>query len=360
MEKKKFLLLLRYPLIVLVVAIIGLLVGSFADLSIASSLYMGNKTILSLLGYLTPIAGLFVMSSSGVLLFLYYKNARQKSKRILSYISLLLAPLGGLAYGYGVLTSLSTTLALLAGAFLGIVAGILVYLLLRKEDPRSFFRLGYFYLFSSLTVLFFSLILETVIVRPTYATIASFSEASSDYISIYYKNWFVFNVDKTGLSESTSLDYGSFPSLSASIATLGLLLPALCSLTKKTKGKELLVFLIASALLLIDGVLGLLRGTAFLSDFSFAILIGIVPSFLIIFLARTPKEVKDLLMENKKKADHGAKSIIRKGFRYGAGAQRGYEEQFDAYSRKTIRAKNNRIKKKGSYSGPFFKLKKKR
>lgn len=355
MEKRSFLSLLRYPLIVLAVSVIALIVGSFADLSISRSLYKGTKTIFTLASYITPIGGLIVMASSGVFLFLYYKNAREKTKKVLSYFALLLAPLAGLAYGAIVLTSLSTLMALLAGAFLGIIAGLLVYWLLRKKDPKQFFVLGYFFLFASITVILFCILLNKAIVRPTYSMLLLTDEAGTDYAP-FYRDWFLFSVDKTGYPEDLATSYyASFPTLSTGIASLGLLLPSFCPLFKKGKNKEIIVFVCAALLILVDGALNIMVGKAFLSDFAFALLIGAFPLFLIHSVTVTPKSVEIALLHNLEKETHGLKASLRKGFRYGVGARRFYDEQISPSIRKSIRKKNNRAAKKNS-SGPFFKL----
>lgn len=360
MKKRSLLFSLRYPLIALAVAILALIIGSFADLSLSSSLYIGSKTIITLISYVTPIAGLFVLSGSGVLLFLYYKNAREKSKKALSYVALLIAPLGGLIYGYAILTSLSTAMALIAGALLGCVAALLIYFLLRKEDPKNFFAIGYFFLFASILIIAFSLLLNKTIVRPTYSMLLLSDEAGTDYAS-FYRAWYLFSVDKTGYpSDLAASYYASFPSLSSAISSLGLLLPALCRLSKKGNNKELIVFIVASTLFVANAAILILGGSAFLSDIGFALLLGCFPLFLSVAISSLPKEVSQALLANQKKETEGIKAIRKKGFRYGVGARRSYDMQISPIDRKSIRNKNNRTKKKGSLEGPFFKLTQKR
>lgn len=357
MAKKNFLTSLRYPFIVIGIAVLGLIIGSFADLSLSSRLYAGDGTILKLLGFIAPLAGLFVISLSGILLFFYYFHSRNKTKRYASYAALAIPLLGGIYYGLTVLSSsMSTTMSILLGIVLGGLIALLLYFLLKKEDPRDYARIGYAYLLAAAFVLGFTYVLNRIIDRPSYSMLILTDEAGTDYAS-FFRAWYLFNSDTS--SFPTTVDssyYASFPTLSTGLASLGLLLPMACPLHKKTKDKEQIAYWVAFALVFVDGLVQILRGKAFLSDFSFSLLLGAIPSFFVIALTKENDEALLAIVANKAKRNQALRQALRSPSVYGKQDRRIYEEKFSPALRRSIRFKNNRQKSIKKKEGPFFKI----
>lgn len=349
--------MLRVPLIVIAFAIAGLVLGSFVDLSLSEKLSLDRSSLHTLAAYATPLLGLFVIALSAVLLFLYYFHSKNKSRRNASFLAFLIIPLGGAFYGIGVLSSsFSMPIAILVGTLLCALLALLAYFLLRKQDPHAFAKVGFIYLLSAIFVFASSFLLRTIIVRPTYNMLILTDEAGTDYMS-FYKAWYLFNTDKTGIPTTVEASYyASFPSLSSALASLGMLLPLACQLHKRLAKDGDVFFWLALLLLVVDGALGIVRGVAFLSDFSFALLLGSVPLFFGVAISKENTEVTLALAANKSKNDQKLRQSFRSPLVYGAGARRAYEEQIPPEARKKIRFRNNRLKSPKEKTKIFIKI----
>lgn len=357
MEKKRFLSDLLCPIIVAALAVLLLLLGSFVDLSFAEALYSGDGTIPKLVSFISPLLGVFVISASAILLFLHYRRSPSKTARNASWAALVIVIFGGIFYGLAVLSSsFSTTISLILGIFVAAALAVLAYFILRNLDTRDFGRIGYMWLFSSVLVFGFAFLLNKAIVRPNYAMLLLSDEAGTDYMS-FYRPWYLLSVDASAYPATLdSSYYASFPSLSTALASLGLVLPVGCSLIKPLKNEQKITFWVAFFFVAIDGITTFLKGKSFLSDFSFALLIGVAPAFFALAFAHEDNKTMMRLANNKAKHIKKVRKSIRTPLVYGVGARRGYEEQIPPLTRKKIRFKNNRTKAKKEDEGIYIKI----
>lgn len=253
----------------ILLAVIGIIVGSFLDLSISQSIanptsYFLESEILFFAYLLYPLSGVCL-----------YKALFQQKKKALGIFVLVFCVLWGtykgeqpLHYGFGnnsgtILPTLYSIL--ISGAIMACATLLFLKLVKDDADPSYLFRLAFLFLFTSLFALTFGGYFKDLASRPRYRYLLA--------NGIRYRPWWEF------VPYTDSVDgLKSFPSGHMIMASFALMLPLFHPVWKKSlKHGALISFIGGMLYLLFVGFTRIYAGAHFLSDVCFGILFGYVP-----------------------------------------------------------------------------------
>jgi membrane-associated phospholipid phosphatase len=291
MNKKIAGIHLYYFVAVLVVAIIAILVGTFMDLQISSSLAHIGNVFGKIFAVVGKYPGYLIFGSAGVLFYVYKKDDEEKGSKAWAYAFLIAIPLAvGALYGYDDLTELISNkiVAIFLGA-LAIGAGeVGMYFLFRRANKEEAYNAGMAFLFSAVLVFVTTYLLKNAALRPRYSWLVSVNHLD------YYQTWYAFNSSiKEANSTVDSSNFMSWPSSHVAMASLAVLASLFPRLNKKLEGKEWLCFLVAALWILIVAIARVSDGSHFLSDVGWGTLIGTGFSLLVVSLVYPSEGAKE-------------------------------------------------------------------
>jgi len=252
--------------------VIGILVGSFLDLSLAKTIYHENNLFGKVVGYIGSLPGYVVFGFAGVFLGRYFLSEEKKVWHILGYVAKYGFPLiVGLIYGYDVLKdSFGTLVGLGGGAVLVFLLDFfLSYLLKNVTSPKEDFKDALILLFAFVFGLGLTLLLKHFIIRPRYLYLATLENTDE------FRAWYDFS--STLLKDHPELDHdlvASAPSGHTMLSALGLGSVLLAKNHKKTQGKEWIFSLVSLLWTLFVAIGRMSDGHHFLSDISWSMLLG--------------------------------------------------------------------------------------
>lgn len=258
--------------LVLALALVAIIVGTFKDLQISESLaHVGNYfgKIFAIVG---KYPGYLLLGSSGILFYVYKKNDAEKGSKAWAYAFLVALPLvAGALYGYDDIQEFITNkiAAILVGVLAIAVGEIGLYFLFRNADKEEAYNAGMCFLFSAVLVFVTTYLLKNAALRPRYSWLVSSGDLTN------YRTWYAF--DSSVREANSTVDSSSFMSwpsshvAMASVASLSVLFPRL---NKKLAGKEWLFFLAAVIWSVIVAAARVSDGSHFLSDVGWGALIG--------------------------------------------------------------------------------------
>lgn len=273
---------------VITLSLLLIIIGSFCDLSLSSTLFKSQNIYSNLISFIGKLPLYLAIGISGVCLFLSFKTDTQKWVRILGWVLLFLLPLAsGLLYGYD---DLSESFGKIAGIITGVciigVLSALFYLVLRKTQTLPALKAGISLLIISVLILLICYLLKKAGARPRYFWIATNGEVN-------FRNWWVFDYSlKSSFPDATERVFESFPSGHMAAASVALVYPVISDCIPNQKKWVRRVFdfvpLIALVFIILVGFGRLLDGSHFLSDIGFGLLLGAGISYLVVILLWTP------------------------------------------------------------------------
>lgn len=258
--------------ILLVLAVIGIGVGSFYDLSIAEKFFSSNNLFGKIFNAVGSLPAYALVGDSGILLYFYFKNSGSKNRDCIAYFFLIALPLfSGALWGYDVLTDFASKTFYAIGLGIVIIAFLDAgfYFFAKGCDRAEGYKDAIAILFSAFIVIVLVYVLKKAVVRPRYLFLL-------DNGLGYYQPWYDFaSTLKTTFSGNafTSL-LNSWPSGHAAMAGFGILYVLTAKLNKKTSGKETIFFLTSFLWMVLVAFARMSDGHHFLSDVSWGILIG--------------------------------------------------------------------------------------
>jgi len=274
--------------IVLVLALIAILLGTFRDLQISTSLAHVGNIFGKIFAVVGKYPGYLIFGSAGILFYVYKKDDEEKGSKAWAYAFLIAIPLAvGALYGYDDLTELiSNKIAAIFVGALAIGAGeVGMYFLFRHANKEAAYNAGMTFLFSAVLVFVTTYLLKNAALRPRYSWLVSVNHLD------YYQTWYAFNSSiKEANSTVDSSNFMSWPSSHVAMASIAVLAALFPKLNKKLEGKEGLCFLAAALWTLIVAIARVSDGSHFLSDVGWGALIGTGFSLLVASLVY-PTEV---------------------------------------------------------------------
>jgi membrane-associated phospholipid phosphatase len=289
-------------------AIIGIIIGSFLDKQIATALYngIGNNWWSTVVEYAGTLPTAVIIGGSSLLLFFYFKDRPEmKHSKLFMYLfPILIILIAGIYYGFDTFHR-HKELGALAKAYvympLGIVAVALleipVYFFMRNGDSNDYLRKALIMIIALLVITAVTFGIKYLNSRPRYMWIAEIDRLD------LYRDWFQFQVGKSMYKELpgyASFNIQSWPSGHASFSSLSTLIICYAACNKKTQGKELFFFIGACVWSMLVMMARLFDGHHYLSDVSWGFLFTIGFSLLIFFIA-----YKDRKHKGANKQDEG-------------------------------------------------------
>gem|GEM_PF-1455692 len=342
--------------ILIALAILGILVGSFYDLSLAEKFFYPGNLFGKVFDAVGSLPGYALIGAGGILLFFFFKNSGPKWRDYLAYGFLVVLPiLAGALWGYDVLGDFVSKTLYAVG--LGIVAVAILdaafFFFAKGCDRVEGYRDAVVILFSAFVVIILVYVLKKTVTRPRYLFLA-------DNGVNYFQPWYVFSSSVTSIfsgSEYSPL-LNSWPSGHAAMAGFGILFVLLAKLNKNTAGKETIFFFVSLFWIILVALARMSDGHHFLSDVSWGLLIGSGFSALttvLVFGARP--ELEQAIAANVK-FDNLAKD--RRQWKWDEWllhkTQNRESLTFDSREYLALRRANNAAKKAPVSSRPSFKL----
>ncbi|MDO5330753.1 MAG: phosphatase PAP2 family protein [Bacillota bacterium] len=289
MKKKILGIPLYWIYIVLLVAMIMIIVGSFSDLSISNALASESNWLGCLVETWGEIFAYATIPVGGVMLFKGLWTYGKRWQKILGPVFLVLSVLiGGYLFGdslkikapddptlavrsYGYGLSENKWLCVAIGLVLFVLIAVGVYFLLKKDDPAALVKAGTLMLTVVLLQWLILLLLKYVGGRPRYRFLYYGDTAGVFEGSKYvYSEWWKFAF----FSNPAKDCFYSWPSGHTATAAVTLCLTAASSCFRfDGKYCKLALFLSALAYTLIVALARILAGAHYLSDTGFGLLI---------------------------------------------------------------------------------------
>ena len=266
--------------VVLLLCTVGILCGSFFDLRISEAVFAPDNLWSKFVEFCGILPTLFIVGSSGMLLFQYY---RQKGSKAIAWLLLILITLiAGGFWGYDAFHRYfrdHVILCVLFGVLVMALFDFPLYLLIRnnrniKDNPKVALLMILSFLFTAL----FTFGIKFLIARPRYMFLVQWKEKGYiPNVADYYRDWFSFSRDTSmfrGFEGYESFAMQSWPSGHASFSSLTMLSIFLFRFNPKTEDKTDSAFIGSLIWALLVMLARLLDGHHFLSDISFGLLFG--------------------------------------------------------------------------------------
>ena len=293
------------PIFVGVLALIGLLLGSFFDLQITNLLYVGKNFWSEFVEYGGTLPTAMVIGSAGTLLAVFFKNRNKENDKIWMWLSFVLGIL--LAGGYWGFDTFSrhTELGLLSKFYIYVPLGsiimvglqILVYLFVKDGDSKTYVKKALVIIIATLLVMLLTFGVKLINARPRYMWMVDINRTD------LFKQWYQFSTDKTLYKEIMGDNYNSYwiqswPSGHSSFAALTALAMLLVSCNKKTQDQEIFVYGVTAIWTIAIMIGRILDGHHFLSDVCTGALITIVSVYIpAILMYRKEVQIRELPAE---------------------------------------------------------------
>lgn len=291
---------LYMPLSMMLLAIVGIIIGSFLDLQLTQAIYSkGNfwSTFVEFGGtFLTSI----VCGASGSLLFHYFDKSNIKNKDIWKWVLLIAITLAaGIYWGFDTFHR-HTELGFVSKAYfyapIGFIAvGVFqvgMFFFTKNGDEKTYLKKSLVLLLGFTITIAITFLIKYVNARPRYMWIMA--EHPED-INVLYRNWYQFASKKyfeDMYGEIYSYNLQSWPSGHASFSCLVILGFVLASCNEKTKGKEVLLYFLGVLWCLGIMVARIMDGHHYLSDVSTGFLITLLGTTIVLFFIYRDKTKK--------------------------------------------------------------------
>jgi membrane-associated phospholipid phosphatase len=286
--KRKFGGLYLYQAVLLILLpILLIVIGSFADLTISQTIAKpGNvfSLIISIIGEFPFYA---LVGSIGTLLFIYFKT--QNNTRLFAGIfsSIVFVGAGGALYGYTTIHDYlsSLPLSIVIGILAVLAAQFGFYFLFRKADKEEIKRACRFFFWGSVFTFIFLFAIKYVGYRPRYILLVDSNYGAR---ADFYRDWWSFDSSLRNalLSQYPTLTKDWFYSLGSGHAAFSSFMVVtiyFSHLNDKLKNKENWFFFGSLAFAFIVGLGRLIGGSHYLSDIGIGYLIA---NIFVVFLGR--------------------------------------------------------------------------
>ena len=348
-----------YQIVLLIaLALFGILVGSFYDLSLAEKFFYPGNLFGKALDAVGSLPGYALLGASGILLYFFFKNSGPKWRDYLAYGFLVGLPIiAGALWGYDVLGDFVSKILYAVGLGIAIVAVLdsAFYFFAKGCDRVEGYKDAVAILFSAFVVIVLVYVLKKSVVRPRYLFLA-------DNGIGYFQPWYVFSSSIASIfsGDEYSALLNSWPSGHAAMAGFGVLFVLLAKLNKKTAGKETIFFFASLFWIIFVALARMSDGHHFLSDVSWGVLIGSGFSFLTIVLVYGARPELDKAIAANVKFDSLTKG--RRRWKWDEWllhkTQNRESLTFDSREYLAIRRANNAEQRTSTSSRPSFKLSK--
>ena len=251
------------------VALLLILVGSFLDLPIMESIYIGENAYSLIFGLIGSLPLYLVAISGVVLLDNYFRKSLHFSVKVIGKVILFLVPgvLGVLVaiqsldeYTGSLLTSL------LIAVPLAYLALFLWWILLKEASPERSLDVAIALLLVAGLAFALTHLAKEVAERPRYFFLR-------EYGTIHFRDWWEWGSGLKELYPDLDSDwFKSWPSGHSCCASVALLLPVPLSLGKKTKGLAPWAYPIGLLWWVLTALARMLDGHHFLTDVAFSLL----------------------------------------------------------------------------------------
>lgn len=304
--------------VLLLVPLLFIIVGSFADYSIANALYHPNNFFGNFFAYAGPYPAAVLFGAGGVLFFIDWKSENRQDSKILAIISACIFPiLAGALYGYESLSDgiSNKYLAILLGVIAVGVGDFAFYFLARHADKDEAYRAGVTFLLSGATIMVLIYLLKKAGLRPRFYWMETQSNPAD-----YFRNWWDFDPTvKEGFADNPLYQdtfFESWPSGHAAFAGTTVLSVVLAKLNPKWKNKASLFLLFSLLWTILVSLARISDGNHFLSDVGFGSFFGILFPLLIIYLVYLPIPSEEELEEEKNEKPQPKKPLSLAGKRF--------------------------------------------
>lgn len=255
------------------IGLIGLILGSFLDLSISNSiasttsfLGMSSEAFGEVFGYMcAPI--------SGAILFAALYKDEKIGLKILAWVSLAVgigfptyffgkaSARDNFSYGLNKIAAYGIAALIMVGTF------VVTYYLVRNKDKKTLIKVGASIAIAMLTCLFFQTIIKDIVGRPRYRFLMS-----EDGVGYSFKEWWQWDFFRSGKPTDS---FKSFPSGHTIISSITYSLVSLTTLSEnKAKKSNIILFVCAVIYSLFIAFCRVRGGAHFLSDVSMGLIIG--------------------------------------------------------------------------------------
>ena len=295
------------PLIMIIIAITGITIGSFLDLQLTQAVYSKDNfwSVFAEFGgtYFTSI----VCGAAGPLLYHYFDNSNIKNKNIWKWVLLIVITIiAGVYWGYDTFhrhLELGFASKFYFYGPIGLVVAALgelgVFFFIRNGEKETYLKKALILIFGFAVTIIITFLIKYVNARPRYLWIMA---EHPDDINILFRNWYQFapkSYFENIYGEIYSYNLQSWPSGHASFSCLVCLVFVITSCNEKTKGKELLFYLLGIIWSMSIMLARILDGHHYLSDVSTGFLITIIgTTTALLVMNRTPK-VKEVEQSSK-------------------------------------------------------------
>lgn len=287
-------------LILILLAICGIIVGSFCDLKLTEAVYSKGNFLSEFIEFGGTLPTAVLGGSGGVLLFVFFTNRGNKNDNIYRWLCLFAFLLvAGCYWGFDTFhrhTELAVLSKFYVYAPLGLVVVSLIeipiYFFVKNGDSSSYPRKAITLLITLLTVLIVTFLIKYLNARARYMWIM---EDYDNRIGLF-TNWYQFHhksyfIDAVG-GEIENFNLQSWPSGHTSFSSFMTLSFVLTSCNKKVERKGMLFFVISTIWVFIVMLGRILDGHHYLSDVSTGLLITAIFNVLIPFIISKVKTKK--------------------------------------------------------------------
>jgi len=282
-------------LIVILLALVGIIAGSFLDLDISQKIADPNDGFAKFFEAFGETIGYALVPVSCTLIFMGLKDDRPLGLKILGWAFLVLGVAiptyiqGNAAmseYSFGLKAYVAYPISFVMMA----LSAMVTYFVAGFEDKAMLIRVGIVVIAAMLAQLAILYVLKQIGSRPRFRYLIDPTKNTTGEI---FREWWQFGIN---LKDFTKADdyHRSWPSGHTATASIALLLPLL-SLTKKKEvsmKEDLVLFLFGLAYTLIVAFARVRAGAHYLSDVSFALLIGASVDLLAVYIGFRPKKAK--------------------------------------------------------------------
>jgi membrane-associated phospholipid phosphatase len=288
---------LYWFLIVMAVAILGVVFGSFFDWDLSKAIASTDNQFGKFFEAFGEALGYALVPIGATLVFMGLKDDRPLGLKILGWAVLILgigiptyilgnAATSEFAYGLKVYIAYPVAFVIMT------LASMFTYFLAGFEDKSALIKVGLALLIAMVLQLLIINVFKIFAQRPRFRFIMDLQlNVGGDS---QFHAWYQWGsgVKFSDMLKSSNDNFKSFPSGHSGTAAVCLLLPLLAT-TKKNplfKGESLVLFLVGALYTIIVAFARILAGAHFLSDVSMAILIASLVDFLTIFVIYQPKK----------------------------------------------------------------------
>ncbi len=287
MKKKIYSIPLWCLMIPLALSILGIILGSFYDLTISDHIVSVNDPFSAFCETLGESIGYFIYALGGLLCFFGLFPRKKTVYKVLGVVIGLLASVGSIYYlgshmsdngtNHGIV--MNQALAYSVAVFLILFYSLLAVIFLDHHNLDNSLKLGLVILLASLLQLLLINLLKKIGCRPRYRFLIDTSLNTEGDV---FRPWYLFQpFAKSGDN------FKSWPSGHVGTATLTLMLTCLCPLFRfKYKGMEYVTYFVTLAYTLLIAYTRIRCGAHFLSDVSTALLVSTFCIGLLHFLFR--------------------------------------------------------------------------